>query len=248
MIHQRMDFTRAYRPRACGVLLFRRHLHWSRLFRLDLIQNVTKILTSVLTKRTSLSKFSIDERMSWIESRKTTREEDLAYCLFGIFDVQLPQLYGEGRYKAFDRLKREIAKPLGIEILMKLKRTRVLSHPSNFDPISIQQAKFVGRDSYLSRIDQAFDDAACPMRLGAVGLHGLGGMGRSQIAMRYVYSRKSSFNNILRAAVGDSECLHQSLGTIAGSLGLLDTSEDGLGLASCMFRVKNWLDEGGEYL
>jgi hypothetical protein len=46
-------------------------------------------------------------KMSWAAYRETTRVEDLAYCLLGIFDVNIPLLYGEGR-KAFIRLQEEI--------------------------------------------------------------------------------------------------------------------------------------------
>jgi hypothetical protein len=47
------------------------------------------------------------EKMSWAARRKTTRKEDSAYCLLGLFDVNMPLLYGEGR-KAFLRLQEEI--------------------------------------------------------------------------------------------------------------------------------------------
>src|SRR5436190_4578014 len=46
--------------------------------------------------------------MAWIGGRQTTREEDMAYSLFGIFDVQIPILYGEGREKEFKRLWKEV--------------------------------------------------------------------------------------------------------------------------------------------
>ncbi len=52
---------------------------------------------------------SIATRMSWASSRKTTRVEDLAYCLLGLFEVNMPLLYGEGE-KAFQRLQHEILK------------------------------------------------------------------------------------------------------------------------------------------
>ncbi|KXX82119.1 Vegetative incompatibility protein HET-E-1 [Madurella mycetomatis] len=42
--------------------------------------------------------------------RHTKREEDLTYCLLGIFDVSMPMIYGEGGYKAFSRLQEEIMK------------------------------------------------------------------------------------------------------------------------------------------
>jgi len=50
----------------------------------------------------------ITERMSWASMRKTTREEDTAYCLIGLFAVNIPLLYGEGGTKAFYRLQEEI--------------------------------------------------------------------------------------------------------------------------------------------
>ncbi|KAJ1329648.1 hypothetical protein MN608_06384 [Microdochium nivale] len=45
--------------------------------------------------------------MSWAARRKTTQKEDAAYCLLGIFGVNIPLIYGEGD-KAFIRLQEEI--------------------------------------------------------------------------------------------------------------------------------------------
>jgi hypothetical protein len=45
-----------------------------------------------------LSRFSTDERLSWTKGRVTTLPEDAAYCLLGIFDVELPTLYADGDY------------------------------------------------------------------------------------------------------------------------------------------------------
>jgi hypothetical protein len=60
----------------------------------------------------SLSNFSVTERISWSENRETTRKEDIAYSLLGIFDVNMPLIYGEGREKAFGRLRAEIDRTL----------------------------------------------------------------------------------------------------------------------------------------
>ena len=49
--------------------------------------------------------------MSWAAGRSTTRTEDTAYCLLGIFDVHMPLLYGEDR-KAFRRLQEEIIRSI----------------------------------------------------------------------------------------------------------------------------------------
>ncbi|PMD25926.1 hypothetical protein NA56DRAFT_655326 [Hyaloscypha hepaticicola] len=47
--------------------------------------------------------------MSWVANRQTTRVEDMGYCLLGLFGVNMPMIYGEGR-KAFLRLQHEIIK------------------------------------------------------------------------------------------------------------------------------------------
>jgi hypothetical protein len=55
-----------------------------------------------------MTRFTVDERMRWAQGRNTKREEDAVYSLLGIFDVQMPLLYGEGQEKAWHRLRREI--------------------------------------------------------------------------------------------------------------------------------------------
>ncbi|KAL8746672.1 MAG: hypothetical protein Q9190_001326 [Brigantiaea leucoxantha] len=57
----------------------------------------------------SLDQVPIARRMSWAANRETTRNEDTAYCLVGLFGVNLPFLYGEGE-RAFIRLQEEIIK------------------------------------------------------------------------------------------------------------------------------------------
>lgn len=51
---------------------------------------------------------NVAQRMSWASKRQTTREEDMAYCLMGLFDVHMPPIYGEGSEKAFLRPQQEI--------------------------------------------------------------------------------------------------------------------------------------------
>ncbi|PVI01593.1 HET-domain-containing protein, partial [Periconia macrospinosa] len=54
-----------------------------------------------------LSQASVAQKMSWAAGRSTTRLEDRAYSLLGIFGVHIPMLYGEGAH-AFIRLQEEI--------------------------------------------------------------------------------------------------------------------------------------------
>ena len=50
---------------------------------------------------------SVAIKMSWASHRETSREEDMAYSLLGLFDINMPLIYGEGE-KAFLRLQSEI--------------------------------------------------------------------------------------------------------------------------------------------
>ena len=73
------------------------------------VHEVTRIPVKAL-RGSPLSDFTVPERMLWVEDRDTTRKEDKAYSLLGIFDVYMPLIYGEGREKAFKRLQDEIDK------------------------------------------------------------------------------------------------------------------------------------------
>ena len=52
---------------------------------------------------------NVREKFHWASRREATQIEDMAYSLLGIFDINMPVLYGEGM-KAFVRLQEEIMK------------------------------------------------------------------------------------------------------------------------------------------
>ena len=60
--------------------------------------------------------YLVAEVMSWAKGRETTRIEDRAYSLLGLFNVYMPMLYGEGE-RAFTRLQQEIIKQSGDQSL-----------------------------------------------------------------------------------------------------------------------------------
>ena len=73
------------------------------------IHEITGIPVAALSGA-RLSQFSDKERFSWIQLRQTKVEEDKAYSLLGIFDVEMALRYGEGSASAFKRLDEEIDK------------------------------------------------------------------------------------------------------------------------------------------
>ncbi|OAL56071.1 HET-domain-containing protein [Pyrenochaeta sp. DS3sAY3a] len=138
----------------------------------------------------SLDRFSIEERLSWSKGRRTTRKEDRAYSLLGLFDIIIPLLYGEGEEKAFRRLKKEIAETLQ-------------DHPHNSASATAGKAcyvlpflknrYFVGRKEELETLNQKLlVDRDCS-RMSIVGL---GGIGKTQLALEFVYTVKETLSGV----------------------------------------------------
>ncbi|KAI0113791.1 kinase-like domain-containing protein [Nemania sp. FL0031] len=78
---------------------------------LDTISVVTGIPQLCLSGEKAPADFSVAARFSWASERTCTRLEDIAYSLMGLFGVNMPIAYGEGR-KAFFRLQEEIFKSI----------------------------------------------------------------------------------------------------------------------------------------
>ncbi|KAJ4186423.1 hypothetical protein NW755_007718 [Fusarium falciforme] len=75
----------------------------------EVIATITQIDVYFITGTSTLIRSSVAQKMSWLSRRVTTRVEDMAYCMLGVFDINMPLLYGEGM-KAFVRLQEEIVK------------------------------------------------------------------------------------------------------------------------------------------
>lgn len=71
------------------------------------LSKITGIDDLVLSQRSLFRDYSVAQRMSWASNRTTTRLEDCAYSLLGLFEINMPLLYGEGN-RAFQRLQEEI--------------------------------------------------------------------------------------------------------------------------------------------
>jgi hypothetical protein len=88
---------------------------WTRLMLTNYIRGCTNIDTSILRRpadptsrpiQFQLEFFSVAERMSWAANRQTTRQEDEAYSLIGLFGIHMPLIYREGT-AAFQRCSKK---------------------------------------------------------------------------------------------------------------------------------------------
>ncbi|KAL5331173.1 hypothetical protein ACEPPN_000702 [Leptodophora sp. 'Broadleaf-Isolate-01'] len=149
--------------------------------------------------------FSIVERMSWAGMRKTTREEDQAYSLLGIFDISIPVIYGEGKDRAMQRLREEIEKAS-----KGFKREDFSVAFSLSDVPAIEH--FVAREDELSKIHRTLKGDGSRR---TVVLHGLGGIGKTQLTVAYAKRHKDDYSAIFWLNIKDKDSLKQSFVKVA---------------------------------
>lgn len=100
---------------------------------LHTISSITGISQLVLRGGCHLLNVGVATRMSWASRRTTSRVEDEAYCLLGLFGVNMPMLYGEGT-KAFERLQQMIISQTGDDTIFAWNGTKAqLLAPSASD-------------------------------------------------------------------------------------------------------------------
>jgi hypothetical protein len=104
---------------------------------LDTISEITGIRTSVLTGSTPLDQCQVSEKMAWASQRETTRVEDRAYCLMGLFSVSMAPSYGEGN-RAFRRLQEAIREDYYSSAPPDIGRTGMRLLVTNSDPLRIR--------------------------------------------------------------------------------------------------------------
>lgn len=77
---------------------------------LKLLEAATEIPAEAIRDFDLQKRRTFSEKMRWASKRSTTRGEDQAYCLLGLFELNMPVLYGEGKENAFFRLQLEYMK------------------------------------------------------------------------------------------------------------------------------------------
>lgn len=144
--------------------------HWRRIGSqvddADAIAGVTGIDSALLQHARSPNNYSVAQRFSWAAGRQTTRPEDRAYSLLGLFDVFMPLLYGEGD-RAFVRLQHEILKTT--------TDLSILAWPSSLSPTSDAPLAFSLNDfANCGSIDKIYDsiqlEGAQEVAVGPLGL------------------------------------------------------------------------------
>ena len=201
------------------------------------IHQITRIGIRAL-QGNDLSQFHIDERFSWQDGRDTTVEEDAAYCLLGIFNIHMPLIYGEGRKEAFDRLRRKIQK--------SSNPTSVASRAVPWIVPFEKNPHFTGRESQLAQLEESLFAKDHTTK---IGIFGLGGVGKTQLALELLYRTKDRHKNcsVIWILVTSMESLHQGYLNVAQQLKIPGWEEEKVDVREL---VQDYLskDDAGQWL
>ncbi|TGJ79179.1 hypothetical protein E0Z10_g9594 [Xylaria hypoxylon] len=105
----------------------------------------------------------------------------------------------------------------------------------------ISNTKFSGREDVLDRVHNALDIDSPSSTLKSIALFGMGGVGKTQIALQYAYQNLQHFEVVLWVAADNPIAIGQSFRAIANELGLLKTDDDQKDAVAAVWKIKNWL-------
>lgn len=190
-----------------------------------------------------LTQFPIPERIRWSQERRTKKKEDRAYCLLGIFDVFMPLIYGEGE-NALRRLEKEINERYGAGVASGLSgspATRSLGLCLKSAPI-IPPSDFVGRAHEIGTLHDILRPDQAPTEQHRAVLGGIGGIGKTQLALAYARQHQQSYMSVLWLNATSESTLNVSLRSIAQRIRPA-TELQGLDDDGTLQAVLHWLSD-----
>jgi hypothetical protein len=126
--------------------------------------------------------------------------------------------------------------------MMKDGRAQKEKLPCYYVPFG-RDEQFYGREDILTKIKNALDPVDGDPRSRAFALYGMGGVGKTKIALQYVNSSRSKFDAILWISADNSIKLTQSFLEVSRRLGLSPEDDNAQDAVAAMSKVKTWLTE-----
>ncbi|KAI1739644.1 hypothetical protein F4680DRAFT_131809 [Xylaria scruposa] len=200
------------------------------------IRDITGIPANAL-RNTGLFDFPIAEREAWVHNRQTTIEEDLVYSLLGIFGVHMPLIYGEGRQNARNRLQEEVRKAT--------KGTRINDFSIAFSLSDVPEIQyFVAREREIAEVRRMLISDGSRR---VVVLQGLGGIGKTQLAVAYAKRYRGDYSAIFWLSIKDQSSIQESFTKAARQILQQHPNASGLSALNLQHNdevvnaVKSWL-------
>jgi tetratricopeptide (TPR) repeat protein len=185
----------------------------------QLIHEITDIPLAAL-HNCPMDQFTTLERERWAESRTTTEEEDIVYCLLGILGISMPTNYGEKQESARRRLQIEIESAGSVPSIIPFSRNH----------------RFVGQESHLAKLEaKLFSNEQATTTLAIVGP---GGTGKSQLALEIAHrtQQNNKHCSVFWIDASSIDSIYQSYASVAQKLGVTGWDDDQIDLKQLAIR------------
>lgn len=144
------------------------------------------------------------------------------------------------------RMRREATMAETIEVMKNLKDTKLedeVKLPCHMIPYGLNP-RFFSRDHEVDMVRKALDPVQEHEKPRVMSIHGLGGVGKSQIALRYANTSMKMYDVIAWIPSETQVKMTQALSKLAKKLGLPkgDESEDDY---QASLKVKDWMNGSG---
>ncbi len=191
-----------------------------------------------------LTKLEVEERLSWAKHRETKRQEDKAYSLLGIFNINMSLIYGEGSEKAFVRLRNKIGKSSKLRVAPP--------ESSKSFGVCLGQAPQIAADAFIGRADELqqlrdwLPPKSQPDRQRIISIVGMGGMGKTQLSLAHIRDCAGDYSSVFWVNAKEETSLRHSMADLSAvvfheSAGPAVQSVDDEKLK--IDKVRRWLSE-----
>lgn len=129
--------------------------------------------------------------------------------------------------------------------LMKEVRVQDVILPCYYVPFGADE-QFYGREDIIRKLEQALNPVEDDHQIRSFVLHGMGGVGKTKIALNYVQSARANFDAIFWISADNPIKLTQSFIAVSSQIGLTPADDDAQDTILAVSKIRQWLVETGK--
>lgn len=173
------------------------------------IAAITKIPEAVLQDFRASRELSLEEKLSWMEGRSASREEDVSYSLLGILGVNMNIRYGEGFERTRARLLQKVLKKESLRAMPDIYDIQL-----DLDGVPTTD-HFVSRGPEMQQLMSFCNPAYTSRQRRIVAMRGAAGTGKTQLCAEFVRKHHDLFSAVFWLHGSTKEMLDRSMASAA---------------------------------